>query len=305
MPEVVGNFLSQQQAIELAKEETKAQSLLNEGSKQDQELNILRETLAQPPGLERVFVLRYLSRTLDDEDARKWAEDEVARLDRIAQAEEEKEQTNAALQELREELDTQSTEAESAAVEALRKELDRQNAELQRLLREAGVSQLNTVAPTEIARDVNRIIIVATNDIPLSSLSAYATQNLGWSDIGEHLIVRTDGRVETARPIGKTPAVASGSNQGSIGIGVACDLPATQSAGETCPIEEEQYRVLLETVYFLTQDYRISYDQVFDFKQLRGSQTRYDYLGDLVERVRSDLKNNFIHPSAPKDLSDF
>ena len=46
------------------------------------EFEVITHTLKEV-GPERVFILRYLSATLDDQDAQKWAENEVKRLDEI------------------------------------------------------------------------------------------------------------------------------------------------------------------------------------------------------------------------------
>lgn len=294
VPDVVGNFLAQQQAVKLAEEQTKAQRLLNEGSKQDQELNVLRETLAQPSGLERVFVLRYLSRTLDDEDARKWAEDEVARLERIAQAEEEQQQTDAALRELQGDIDSQTGDAGSAALDQLRKDLDRQTAELQRLLREAGVSvqSLATVPAlaTEAGRDLSRVILVPTDDVSLEQLRSFA-KGIGWSDIGMHYIVRPDGQVEIGRALNRTPAVAAGNNKGSVGIGVACPGINTFDLDTFCTSTPAQFEALVSLVEALMQENDIAFDQVFDTQELPMKSPKRDYLGDLTERVRAELEN--------------
>ena len=83
VPDVIGNYLTKQQDIELAKEKTAAARLKNLDLKQDQEFKIVNNTLAEQ-GTERVFLLRYLSATLDDPAAKTWASEEVNRLDQLA-----------------------------------------------------------------------------------------------------------------------------------------------------------------------------------------------------------------------------
>lgn len=72
VPEILGNYFQQQQEINIL--ETK-----NLGARQEQELLLVKETLNQK-GTERIFLLRYLSATADDDEARNWAESEVERF---------------------------------------------------------------------------------------------------------------------------------------------------------------------------------------------------------------------------------
>lgn len=65
VPQYVGDYLQQQQTID--------------GARQAQELELVRETLLQK-GTERVFLLRYIAATSDDDQARDWAADEVDRF---------------------------------------------------------------------------------------------------------------------------------------------------------------------------------------------------------------------------------
>ncbi len=72
VPDIVGNYFQQKQEIEIL--ETK-----NQGARQEQELGLVKETLSQK-GSERIFLLRYISATADDDDARNWAKVEVDRF---------------------------------------------------------------------------------------------------------------------------------------------------------------------------------------------------------------------------------
>lgn len=91
VPDIVGNYLSKQQDIELAKQKTESLHLGNTDSKQKQEFEIINNTLARQ-GDERIFMLRYLAATIDDADAKKWAEKEVEMLEEIANEKEKLEQ---------------------------------------------------------------------------------------------------------------------------------------------------------------------------------------------------------------------
>jgi len=88
VPDIIGSYLTKQQEIKLQKEKTEGFRLGNIESKQEQEFKIVNNTLAKQ-GTERVFVLRYLASTLDDTDAKKWAQGEVERLDSLASRQEE------------------------------------------------------------------------------------------------------------------------------------------------------------------------------------------------------------------------
>ena len=69
IPEQGGIYLDKQQTIA--------------SKKQIQEIGLVSRVLNEK-GTERVFVLRYLSQTIDDEDAKRWASSEVARLDKLS-----------------------------------------------------------------------------------------------------------------------------------------------------------------------------------------------------------------------------
>lgn len=81
IPNITGEYL-------IAREKTVEIRTKNAGSKQEQETKVINQIISQQ-GTERIFYLRYLAATLDDELARKWAANEVSRLESIAQQEEE------------------------------------------------------------------------------------------------------------------------------------------------------------------------------------------------------------------------
>lgn len=72
VPDRISGFFEKEQEIERLR-------LSNIQAKQEQELKLVKETLAQQ-GAERVFLLRYLAETVNDDDAKRWAKTEVTRL---------------------------------------------------------------------------------------------------------------------------------------------------------------------------------------------------------------------------------
>ncbi|EMI4229830.1 hypothetical protein V6436_004146 [Vibrio vulnificus] len=144
LPEVIGSYVSKQQDIELAKQTTEAARLGNLESKQEQEFRIVQNTLAQQ-GTERVFVLRYLAHTLDDENAKRWAEKEVTRLDDLAVRQEELDKAKHEFESKRREVEKQQ-DGNTAKAELLLKELnelqrdlDKKNAEINQIQSQAGI----------------------------------------------------------------------------------------------------------------------------------------------------------------------
>ena len=144
VPGVVGNYLTKKQDIDLAKEKRRAAELENTASKQDQEFKIVENTLSLQ-GKERVFLLRYLAATLDDEDAKSWARQEVIRLDDIASRQEALDKERADYESKRKELieleDDNDTRHDTLVgeLERLRVNLEEKNAEISKLEQEAGL----------------------------------------------------------------------------------------------------------------------------------------------------------------------
>lgn len=147
VPEVVGDYLTKQQDIELAKENTEAVRLGNIESKQEQEFQIVNSTLAQQ-GTERVFVLRYLASTLDDKDAKAWAEKEVERLDDLASLQEALEKSRREFvqreQELKQLIERNDENSDELKLELdeLRTLLEAKNSEVAELRQKAGILSL-------------------------------------------------------------------------------------------------------------------------------------------------------------------
>lgn len=137
-PQEIGDYLGKMQDIKIAEQKTKALEIGNVESKQDQEFKIVSNTLAQQ-GPERVFVLRYLAATLDDEQAKEWAKEEVKRLDDIAGIQDKLSQTQQEIETIRTsgEVITKELEKELAS---LTTELYKKNSELAQLKQKAGLN---------------------------------------------------------------------------------------------------------------------------------------------------------------------
>lgn len=112
VPDVVGNYLAKEQDIKIAEQEVKAAQLANQQSKQSNEFQIIQNSLNQQ-GEERIFMLRYFAATLDDPEAKSWAQAEVGRFDKLIEA--------------RKQLDEQRLEIEKTRRELLRKEAEATN----------------------------------------------------------------------------------------------------------------------------------------------------------------------------------
>ena len=144
VPDLIGSYLSKRQDIELAKQETEAARLGNINSKQEQEFQIVNNTLANQ-GTERVFVLRYLAATLDDENARSWASAEVQRLDDLAARQEKVEEARRELEKKEIELKSQTDQsganftALTRELEMLRTQLSSEQSKVAELRQNAGI----------------------------------------------------------------------------------------------------------------------------------------------------------------------
>ena len=152
VPDQFGAYLSKRQDIELARQQTEAARLTNIDSKQAQEYEIVHNTLAQQ-GTERIFVLRYLAATLDDEDAKRWASEEVARLDELATSQEKLEKTRRDFQNMEQELTGKIDRGENELsklteeVENLRTNLNSETTKVTELRQKAGFASNQAMKP--------------------------------------------------------------------------------------------------------------------------------------------------------------
>lgn len=163
VPDIIGQYLTKQQDIELAKEKTEGLRLGNIESKQQQEFDIVNSTLAQQ-GTERVFVLRYLASTLDDEDAKNWAVDEVKRLDDLASRQEALEKARLDFANKEKELEdeiaqgNQDSQELRLELDQLRSQLDVKNSEVAELRQKAGIvskSEIDSLVLFRVIRKAN------------------------------------------------------------------------------------------------------------------------------------------------------
>lgn len=177
------------------------------------------------------------------------------------------------------------TESNSASTLA---EIAVARARLEQILRQENPSS----ATSSEIRELKRIIIKVVDDAPIEFLRRFSVSSRGWSDIGEHFVIRTDGALDVGRPISKTPAVARGFNSETIAIGVACDLSKTQRKGSACIVSDEQYNELRRLVSGFAIANDISSNEIYDFFELQDQSKHYDFLGDLVSRLRIDLQND-------------
>ncbi|AZV77942.1 hypothetical protein EBB79_08555 [Parasedimentitalea marina] len=286
VPEVVSDYLSKQQDIELAVEKTREQSLKNANDNQSLEFSIVNNTLAQQ-GAERVFVLRYLARTLDDEDAKLWANEEVVRLEKLAQLEAnlttKTNEISAALQELARDTPTGEPPLENPALDILRQELDTQKAELQRLVREAGISSI-LPSPTQYGdtgREINRIIIAPVQSDNILNIKKFQISSLGFSDVGAHFLITSQGTIENGRSISKAPAVLSGSNENTIGIYINCPLWEELAGTIKCDLSNDQIFSLRKLISDLMAEFGIPIERVFDRGQISNRHLRTTILEEL------------------------
>lgn len=136
-PEIVGNYLAKEQEI-------KQQMIANKEALQEHEFKIVNNTLAKQDE-ERVFVLRYLSHTLDDKEARAWAIKEVERLDELTSAQKLLINAQKELQARERELKESKIRGENGVKEAeeqlkkLREVLEDRESEVLELKKKAGI----------------------------------------------------------------------------------------------------------------------------------------------------------------------
>jgi len=82
----------------------------------------------------------------------------------------------------------------------------------------------------------------------------------GWSDIGYHFVIRTDGAVEAGRPITKQGAHVYGYNKDNIGICLVGGLNREGKA--TNNYTDAQFHALYALIVELCETHEISYAEV-------------------------------------------
>lgn len=82
----------------------------------------------------------------------------------------------------------------------------------------------------------------------------------GWSDIGYHFVIRTDGAVEDGRPITKQGAGVYGHNKNNVHI---CLVGGLNSSGKPAfTYSNEQMNALFALILDLVSEYGIAFENV-------------------------------------------
>ena len=73
------------------------------------------------------------------------------------------------------------------------------------------------------ARHVDRVFLhCSASDNPdhddIETIRDWHVGGSGWSDVGYHYFIRTDGTLQEGRPLERTPAAQAGDNAGTIAI---------------------------------------------------------------------------------------
>ena len=100
-------------------------------------------------------------------------------------------------------------------------------------------------------REINRIIVhcsATKGDVSAATIRKWHKAK-GWRDIGYHYVIRTDGSIETGRPIKEAGAHTRGHNKDSIGICLAGGF------GGTDYYTNEQWESLLVLIEGLRSTY--------------------------------------------------
>lgn len=110
----------------------------------------------------------------------------------------------------------------------------------------------------------------------------------GWSDVGYHFIIRTDGAVDEGRPLTVQGAHVAGHNKDNIGI---CLIGGINRKGEPVNnFNEVQFHVLYALIRELCQNYGISYADVCGHTDLNPNKACpcFDVQEWLCEKLKSD-----------------
>lgn len=82
----------------------------------------------------------------------------------------------------------------------------------------------------------------------------------GWSDIGYHFVIRTDGVVEKGRPLNVQGAHVYGHNKNNVGI---CLIGGLDNHGKPASTySKEQYHTLYALIFELCKQHQISFQDV-------------------------------------------
>ena len=76
---------------------------------------------------------------------------------------------------------------------------------------------------TRPARHVDRVFLhCSASDNPdhddIATIRSWHVDERGWSDVGYHYFIRSDGALQEGRPLERTPAAQAGHNAGTVAI---------------------------------------------------------------------------------------
>ena len=76
---------------------------------------------------------------------------------------------------------------------------------------------------TKPARHVDRVFLhCSASDNPdhddIAAIHSWHVDDRGWSDVGYHYFIRSDGALQEGRPLERTPAAQAGHNAGTVAI---------------------------------------------------------------------------------------
>lgn len=107
-------------------------------------------------------------------------------------------------------------------------------------------------------RDIRKIFIhcsatLPSHEITVDTIRKWHVEDRGWSDIGYHYVITTDGEVHDGRPVEKKGAHVRGQNHDSIGI---CLIGGVDEHWQpVANFTEAQWKTLARLVRILKAEY--------------------------------------------------
>lgn len=105
-------------------------------------------------------------------------------------------------------------------------------------------------------------------DIGAEEIREWHVGGNGWSDIGYHYIIRRNGALEAARPLGEAGAHAKGHNKNSIGICLVGGTDADDPGKAESNFTRAQYECLRGLVQNLCRLYSIGKEDIIGHRDL-------------------------------------
>jgi len=139
-------------------------------------------------------------------------------------------------------------------------------------------------------RRISEIILhctgtVASERTDVESIRRYHVGHNGWSDIGYHFVVKTDGTVEKGRAVEKSGAHVAGRNARSIGV---CYVGGLDRDGRACDTRTPEQKVALRAlVKELMEQYHLGLSAVrchYEFNRWKACP------GFRIEAFREELR---------------